>query len=57
MVGNFTLPLAEKRNSGVSWLTFYLSEEGPILCFLGKSLEIIPQGTTHLKIGQDHFEW
>ncbi|KAI0348701.1 hypothetical protein BDW22DRAFT_1386317 [Trametopsis cervina] len=25
--------------------------------FWGKSLEIIPQGTTHLVIGQDHYEW
>jgi oxysterol-binding protein-related protein 3/6/7 len=25
--------------------------------FWGKSLEIIPLGTTHLKIGTDHFEW
>jgi oxysterol-binding protein-related protein 3/6/7 len=24
---------------------------------LGKSLEIIPLGTTHLKIGGDHFTW
>ena len=23
----------------------------------GKSLEIIPLGTTHLKIGKDRFEW
>ena len=23
----------------------------------GKSLEIIPQGTTHLVIGPDHYEW
>ena len=23
----------------------------------GKSLEIIPQGSIHLKIGQDHFVW
>ena len=23
----------------------------------GKSLEIIPQGTTHLVIGEDHYEW
>jgi len=25
--------------------------------FWGKSLEVIPLGTTHLKIGDDHFEW
>ncbi|KAL1729778.1 Oxysterol-binding protein-domain-containing protein [Schizophyllum commune] len=25
--------------------------------FWGKSLEIIPIGSTHLKIGEDHFEW
>ncbi|KAJ7102181.1 oxysterol binding protein [Mycena belliarum] len=25
--------------------------------FWGKSLEIIPLGTTHLKIGEDHFQW
>ena len=25
--------------------------------FSGKSLEIIPQGTTHLVIGEDHYEW
>ncbi|KAJ3718261.1 oxysterol binding protein [Lentinula raphanica] len=25
--------------------------------FWGKSLEIIPLGTTHLKIGNDHYEW
>ncbi|KAI0095308.1 Oxysterol-binding protein-domain-containing protein [Irpex rosettiformis] len=25
--------------------------------FWGKSLEIIPQGTTHLVIGEDHYEW
>ncbi|KAF7982052.1 hypothetical protein HWV62_30330 [Athelia sp. TMB] len=25
--------------------------------FWGKSLEIIPLGATHLKIGEDHFEW
>jgi len=24
---------------------------------IGKSLEIIPLGTTHLKIGDDHFTW
>ncbi len=23
----------------------------------GKSLEVIPQGTIHLKIGNDHFTW
>lgn len=27
-----------------------------ILC-IGKSLEIIPQGTIHLNVGDDHFEW
>ncbi|KZT44580.1 hypothetical protein SISSUDRAFT_1056912 [Sistotremastrum suecicum HHB10207 ss-3] len=25
--------------------------------FWGKSLEIAPSGTTHLKIGKDHYEW
>ncbi|KAI0785997.1 Oxysterol-binding protein-domain-containing protein [Abortiporus biennis] len=25
--------------------------------FWGKSLEIIPEGTTHLKIGDDHYQW
>ncbi|KAL6304262.1 Oxysterol-binding protein-domain-containing protein [Sparassis latifolia] len=25
--------------------------------FWGKSLEIVPQGTIHLKIGSDHFQW
>ncbi|KAH9937519.1 Oxysterol-binding protein-domain-containing protein [Fomitopsis serialis] len=25
--------------------------------FWGKSLEIIPQGTTHLKLGDEHYEW
>ncbi|KAF5368616.1 hypothetical protein D9758_002382 [Tetrapyrgos nigripes] len=25
--------------------------------FWGKSLEIIPLGTTHLKIGKDHYQW
>ncbi|KAI0082200.1 hypothetical protein K474DRAFT_1688199 [Panus rudis PR-1116 ss-1] len=25
--------------------------------FWGKSLEIIPQGATHLKIGSDHYQW
>ena len=24
---------------------------------VGKSLEIIPLGTTHLKIGDDRYEW
>lgn len=24
---------------------------------IGKSLEIIPQGTTHLKLGDEHYEW
>jgi hypothetical protein len=24
---------------------------------LGKSLEIIPLGTNHLKIGSDHYQW
>ena len=23
----------------------------------GKSMEIIPQGTIHLKLGDDHYEW
>ncbi|KAI0374348.1 hypothetical protein BV20DRAFT_961492 [Pilatotrama ljubarskyi] len=25
--------------------------------FWGKSMEIIPQGTLHLKLGEEHFEW
>jgi len=30
---------------------------GPDLFPSGKSLEIIPLGTTHLKIGNDHYQW
>lgn len=25
--------------------------------YIGKSLEIIPQGTTHLKLGDEHYQW
>ncbi|KAI0651676.1 Oxysterol-binding protein-domain-containing protein [Trametes meyenii] len=25
--------------------------------FWGKSMEVIPQGTIHLKLGEDHYEW
>lgn len=25
--------------------------------YIGKSLEIIPQGTTHLKLGNEHYQW
>jgi hypothetical protein len=28
-----------------------------LILYPGKSLEVIPLGTTHLKIGDDHFEW
>jgi hypothetical protein len=28
-----------------------------VLTLVGKSLEVIPLGTTHLRIGDDQFEW
>lgn len=40
---------------GDSW-ELYATTSGKTK-FWGKSLEIIPQGVTHLKIGDDHFEW
>ena len=27
------------------------------LVLIGKSMEIIPQGTIHLKLGDEHYEW
>lgn len=24
---------------------------------IGKSMEIIPQGTIHLKLGEEHYQW
>jgi len=35
----------------------YSSTSGGRNKFWGKSLEIIPIGTTHLKIGEDHYQW
>lgn len=36
--------------------TLHLPEYNRHSC-VGKSLEIIPQGTIHLIMGNDHFEW
>jgi len=40
---------------GEGW-ELYATSEGKTK-FWGKSLDIIPLGTTHLKIGDDHFSW
>jgi len=40
---------------GINW-ELYGTSAGKTK-FWGKSLEVIPLGTTHLKIGDDHFEW
>ena len=36
-----------------------LAEDLPVYScsFIGKSLEIIPLGVTHVKIGEDHYHW
>lgn len=36
---------------------FHWSENLPIALDIGKSLEIIPIGTMHVKLGDDHYQW
>ena len=55
------LLLAEKRSFGVRGDHELSAIRGVIsskhVHFPGKSLEIIPIGTHHVKIGNDHYQW
>jgi hypothetical protein len=54
--GNCGVLLPGRLNSGVCPHNETL-EAFVILTLVGKSLEVIPLGTTHLRIGNDQFEW
>jgi len=48
-------PVMASYAEGSGWT--YWATSGGKNKFWGRSLEIIPTGTTHLKIGQNHYQW
>jgi len=54
--GSCIAPLLAGLNSGVS-NTPYNQAFSRTLFDSGKSLEIIPLGVTHVRIGDDHYKW
>ena len=56
--GNCVLRLLEKRSFGVRGeLAVIRGHFSFHIHFPGKSLEFIPVGTNHVKIGDDHYQW
>ncbi|KZO99755.1 hypothetical protein CALVIDRAFT_544397 [Calocera viscosa TUFC12733] len=48
-------PVMASYGEGEGWT--YWATSGGKNKFWGRSLEIIPTGTTHLKIGENHYQW
>lgn len=53
--GSTGQPALAKQSFGVG--AFTLRKNFGLLFELGKSLEIAQTGTSHLRIGDDHFQW